>query len=160
MLANTGDAFVPQHWTTVTPASGWTILPGRFTDDQLTDIVGYHSGDGELWVGKFRYVGVEGYCWPLSAAPGEPIDFHLSSEGLVDVTYLRHDADAADVRSVEVHSEQTTPGVQPTPATAWRDGCGWTLVARNGRSLPTGSPGCTRRGARTSTATRPTSRSS
>ena len=109
----------------MSPPTGWSFLPGRFTDDPLTDVVGYHSGDGELWVGKFRYLGIEGYCWPLSAAPGEQIDFHLSSDGIVDVAYLRHVADADGVRSDQVGSDQTEPGVQPTPALAWRDGCGW-----------------------------------
>ena len=125
VLANVGDAFAPQQWANVTPPTSWSFLPGRFTDDPLTDVVGYHADDGELWVGKFRYLGVEGYCWPLSAAPGEQIDFHLSSDGIVDVTYLRHVADANGVRSDQVASGQAEPGVQPTPNLAWRDGCDW-----------------------------------
>ena len=96
-------ASIPQRWATVAPATGWTFLPGRFTDDELTDVVGYHAGAAAgCGSAASAALGIEGYCWPLSAAPGEQIDFHLSSEGTVDVVYARHVADATGVRSVPV----------------------------------------------------------
>ena len=149
--------FDPQRWANVTPATGWTFLPGRFTGDELTDVVGYHArrpaGCGS---GSFRTLGVEGYCWPLSAAPGESLDIHLSSEGELDVVYARHVADATGVRSVPVAAASCTPGVQATAAACvarWMRVVG---VHAASRSPTGGGRGSTRRAAGTSTATRPT----
>jgi hypothetical protein len=45
-------AFDFSQWATVTPPMGWTFAVGEFTGDGLIDVVGYHPGNGTLWVGR------------------------------------------------------------------------------------------------------------
>lgn len=65
---------------------------------------------------------LETYCWPLSAAPGEPIGLHLSTDAAsVDVEVAREGA----AREV-VWTASGIPGsFHETPSDASARGCGW-----------------------------------
>lgn len=39
-------------WATVTPAGGWNWSPVDVTGDGMLDLIGYHEGNGTLWVGR------------------------------------------------------------------------------------------------------------
>jgi len=83
------------------------------------DIGGAHIGSG------FVPESCAGYCWPLSAAPGEAIEFKVSSSGRSDVRFFRHKADVYGVVSVETGSTTFVPAVQAVPPEPDRYGCGW-----------------------------------
>jgi hypothetical protein len=67
-----------------------------------------------------------GYCWPLSAAPGETIDFHVASPSAYRVAYVRyHSAGGANL-GVKVGAAPDRPANPlPVPPLAWKTGCGW-----------------------------------
>jgi hypothetical protein len=67
---NTGGGFAFWKWGKVDPTSGWQFVAGPFDADLWADVVGYHPSNGTLWLGKSTVRPIEGYCWPLSAAPG------------------------------------------------------------------------------------------
>ena len=68
---------------------------------------------------------IEGYCWPLSAALGEVIEFKVSGTGSSQVTFFRHNANSSGVTSIPMGSTTFVPTVQSTNSEAWRYGCGW-----------------------------------
>ena len=71
---------------------------------------------------------MEGYCVPLSAAPGERIAFKTSTgETHVTVTYFRLKPDASGSPGVQMTSPFVIPGrVQSPPAASpWATNCGW-----------------------------------
>src|SRR5262249_36596522 len=47
------------------------------------------NGTGQKIGTGWMPAGLEGYCWPLSAAPGQTIEFKVSSASPYRVTYLR-----------------------------------------------------------------------
>ena len=64
---------------------------------------------------------LDGYCWPQSVAPGEPLDLHLSSAtGQVEVEVFRIGADRTPVWSGTVEA-----GDHAVPVDADSKGCGW-----------------------------------
>jgi len=68
---------------------------------------------------------IEGYCWPLSAAPGEVVSFMVSSSTDFSVTFARYERSGDSNTSIPVTSPMPVTGVeQPVPADAW-EGCGW-----------------------------------
>jgi hypothetical protein len=71
-------------------------------------------------------VPVEGYCWPLSASPGEPINFFVSAANTYILEYVRLTDLAEDGSGTPLISlgEQTAK-VQEIPVMAWQDGCDW-----------------------------------
>jgi hypothetical protein len=71
--------------------------------------------------------GIEGYCWPLSAAPGEVIAFYASGSGSHDVRFFRHTANAAGVRSIPMGTTTFVPVEQITNPIPWRKGSGWRI---------------------------------
>lgn len=44
--------FGATSWVTFEPANGWIFQAGDFTKDGYTDIVGYHSSDGSIYIGR------------------------------------------------------------------------------------------------------------
>ncbi|HXJ61423.1 MAG TPA: N,N-dimethylformamidase beta subunit family domain-containing protein [Verrucomicrobiae bacterium] len=68
---------------------------------------------------------IEGYCWPLSAAPGETIDFHVSGAGPTAVTFLRHSSTTLSVSSTPMGTATFFSSWQPTPSNVIANGCGW-----------------------------------
>jgi hypothetical protein len=98
----------------------WQFVVDVFDGDLWSDLVGYEPSSGTLWIGK-RPKPIEGYCWPLSAAPGEPVSFMLSADGSVNVNFRQyHTSGFAQVGSRTVRASS-----QEVPANAFRIGCGW-----------------------------------
>ena len=73
---------------------------------------------------------IEGYCWPLSDAPGEQISFFVSAvqEKPYLVAYLRlqQQPDGTYGTPLATPAPFQKPGrYQPSTDTAWKDGCRW-----------------------------------
>jgi ABC-2 type transport system ATP-binding protein len=70
---------------------------------------------------------IEGYCWPLSAAPGETLSFKVASPSAYSVRFVRFERFSGDQnRSVALTSPFSYLGALPaTPDSAWQNGCGW-----------------------------------
>jgi N,N-dimethylformamidase beta subunit-like, C-terminal len=69
---------------------------------------------------------IEGYCWPLSAFPGESINFFVSASYNYIFDYVRlTDLDENGSGTPLISKGEQTAFVQPVPDNAWRDGCGW-----------------------------------
>ena len=122
---NTGAGFVFWKWGTVDPASGWQFVAGVFDADLWADVVGYHPSNGTLWLGKSTVHPVEGYCWPLSAAPGESISFMVSGEGSSSAVFSRLISVDAAVTDIPMLTRNFDSSVQALPPMPWRTGCGW-----------------------------------
>lgn len=121
---NTTTGFVFWKCGNVTPVSDWQFVAGAFDTDAWTDVVGYHPSNGSLWMAKSTRA-IEGYCYPLSASPGEDISFMLSGEGESSAVFSRHISVGANVISYPVGVRSFDSTVQPLPAEVWRVGCGW-----------------------------------
>lgn len=122
---NTGSSFQFTRWATADPPDGWQFVPGNFNADVWGDLVGYRPGDGSVWVWTSHDRPIEGYCWPLSAAPGGTISFHTSGGGASTATFRRHTSTGNSVDSTTMHSVPFTSPAQDTPALPFRTGCGW-----------------------------------
>ncbi|HEX2913338.1 MAG TPA: N,N-dimethylformamidase beta subunit family domain-containing protein [Chloroflexia bacterium] len=69
---------------------------------------------------------VEGYCYPLSVSPGQTVDFKLSAGENYQVSYLRLKSQVDGIIGLPVADAfNQVAGLQPTPAEAWQNGCGW-----------------------------------
>jgi hypothetical protein len=122
---NTGNSFSFQQWGAVAPADGWQFAAGVFNADLWTDIAGYHSTSGTVWVGKSTPHPIEGYCWPLSAAPGETIQFMFSGEGPSHAVIQRNTSTSSAIDSVNVTTLDFVATTQTAPATVIEAGCAW-----------------------------------
>lgn len=123
---NGGGSFdFPEAWATVTPSAGWQFAAGSVNGDLFDDVVGIHPTDGSLWVGTSSARPIEGYCWPLSAAPGEVVTFFLSGTEESVAAVRRHTSTSAAVDSVDVQEVSFTATRQAVPPAPWRFGCGW-----------------------------------
>ena len=123
---NTGVGFALTELSPrLSPAEGWQVVAGSVNGDLWHDVIAYQPGNGSVWVGVSPTRPIEGYCWPLSARPGESISFHLSHDGDAVASIQRHTSTSETVDSTEVGSVTFTARHQVAPATAWRDGCGW-----------------------------------
>lgn len=92
-----------------------------------------HGGQGKQigsgWEFNRNTATVEGYCWPLSAAPGEKIDFKLSAREAYTITYVALVSQGKSAISVPKSGPTTmTAGLQSTPKDPWRVGCGWSTT--------------------------------
>jgi hypothetical protein len=115
-----------ESWGTAAPATGdWQLLAATFDGDLWSDVVGYLPDDSTLAVGRTAIKPIEGYCWPLSAAPGEVIAFRLSALGDGSVTYNRHRSLGVEPDPEWVGEDTFTAEFQPTPAGANSAGAGW-----------------------------------
>jgi N,N-dimethylformamidase len=75
--------------------------------------------------GAAKPVTIEGYAYPLSAAPGGTVKFMVSSHAPFDVTYLRlKEQPNGDLGEALLGPIAQAGGPQPMPATAW-EGAGW-----------------------------------
>jgi hypothetical protein len=123
---NSGGSFTfSEPWATVSPPSPWQLAAGSFDGDLWEDAVGYHSTDGSVWVAKSSLRPIEGYCWPLSVAPGESIAFRMSGTGMSTATFRRHVSTSATLSSVTMRTVPFTATRQAVPAAPWRFGCDW-----------------------------------
>jgi N,N-dimethylformamidase len=69
---------------------------------------------------------IEGYCAPLSVAPGGAVEFMISAQNDYSVTYLRLKRQADGSIGVPMLDRVDLKGAtQPIPPEAWRTGCGW-----------------------------------
>ena len=123
---NTGTNFTFRQWGNVGPAAGWQFVTGVFNADFWTDVAGYHPSNGGVWVGQSTLRPMEGYCWPLSASPGESIQFRLSGDGASTALVQRHTSTSNAIDAVDVMSLDFVAVAQPVPATAVQSGCEWT----------------------------------
>jgi len=80
---------------------------------------------GQGWFVSSQRASVEGYAWPLSAAPGERVGFHVSARTPYTVTYLRLKAFAGMVGPPVASPFAGAAIQQSAPPEAWQDGCGW-----------------------------------
>ncbi|WP_210481182.1 N,N-dimethylformamidase beta subunit family domain-containing protein [Naasia sp. SYSU D00948] len=115
-----------EAWATVNSSDAWQFATGSVTGDRWDDVVGYSPGNGSLWVGESSLRPIEGYCWPLSAAPGEVISFHMSGEGASVAEFQRHVSISAAVDGFPAGSQSFTATRQPVPPDPGRTGCAWT----------------------------------
>jgi hypothetical protein len=128
---NAGSAFVfTEQWATVTPSGNWQFVAGSANGDIWSDVIGYHPSNGTIWVGESSLRPIEGYCWPLSAAPGEEISFRLSGEGQSIAQFRRHTSTSSTVDSFPMDSVSFTSIHQMVPASPWRSGCNWNETFR------------------------------
>ncbi|MEZ4387017.1 MAG: DUF6605 domain-containing protein [Candidatus Krumholzibacteriia bacterium] len=69
---------------------------------------------------------LEGYAWPLSAAPGEAIAFQVSCPADYSVRYVgfQRSGDQNTAIPLTVATGQTAQ-LQAVPAQPWQTGCGW-----------------------------------
>ena len=126
---NTGSSFSFQKWGEITPIANWQFIAGRFDPD----LVGYHPSDGTVWYGRSGAASsskIEGYCWPLSAAPGEEISFKISGNGNSRAAFYRHLSTDETIESILMNgqTEIFTPfssSIQSIPAEVWSQGCNW-----------------------------------
>lgn len=114
-----------EQWDTAGPTTGWVFVPGLFTEDTWVDLLGYQTASGQLRLWRSTVRPVEGYCWPLSAAPGERISFMTSGGDECTATIQRHTSTSTQIESETVHQVAFTSPVQSTPAEPWHVGCGW-----------------------------------
>jgi hypothetical protein len=107
---------------TTSPLSGWSLRGGHFWRSDVGGVALYDSGSGSLFVSTLASTPL-GYAWPLSAAPGERIDFMASGAALQTARFYRHVSIAngvgpgaqAPVTSSEMGAHPFLPQVQPTP---------------------------------------------
>jgi FG-GAP-like repeat len=116
-------------WATLpSPIHGqWQLLAGHFFGDSRSDLVLYDATTGILWVGSDQQP-FEGYSWPLSVAPGGPIDFYVSGAGERRLQFSRFKGDADHPRRIGTEDHggaDFVPKVQFTNQRPWRDGAGW-----------------------------------
>lgn len=123
---NDGGRFeLTDSWATVAPPGGWQFTPGSVDGDLFEDAIGYHPDEGSAWVARSSVRPIEGYCWPLSAAPGEAIAFRMSGVGDSVASVRRHTSTSANVTSVPVQDVPFTATRQEVPESPWRFGCDW-----------------------------------
>ena len=124
--AATNFYVAPAPWGHVYPPSTYSIAPGDFTGDGKPDVFAYDSASGSVWVGQNEGLPPEGYAWPLSAAPGGTINFHVSGAATSTVTFLRHTTDTqGNVTSTPMGTAAFTPAVYPLHTGAWATDAGW-----------------------------------
>jgi hypothetical protein len=124
--ANQGDRFdLTEPSATALPAEGWQFVTSSVNGDGWDDVVGYQPANGSVWAGVSTVRPIEGYCWPLSARPGESISFHMSRGGESIATFQQHSSASETVDASAVGSMTFTAEHQVVSADPWRSGCGW-----------------------------------
>lgn len=106
--------------------AGWHFSPGIFHLDRFTDLIGIHN-NGMIGILRRDPRPIEGYCWPLSARPGEHIGFYISSFGNTTITFNRHRSFDTTVESIPMGTisfEGTLKTILHADTT--RYGYGWT----------------------------------
>ncbi len=74
---------------------------------------------------------IEGYCWPLSAFPGESVAFHVSSPSDYQARIVRFQRAADEFESIPLTDPLAIAAdVQVVPPEPWQSGCGWRTAFR------------------------------
>ena len=89
------------------------------------DIAGYQASNGVVSIGQSTLRPVEGYCWPLSAAPGATIQCMMSGQGASQALIQSHSSTSSAIDSVTMMTLNFDAVEQPLPAMSWQLGCGW-----------------------------------
>jgi hypothetical protein len=122
---NMGTSFSFDQWSSTNPIDGWTFVAAAFDDDLWTDIAGYQASTGVVSIGQSTLRPVEGYCWPLSASPGETIQFMISGQGSSQALIQSHSSVGNAIDSVTMTTLNFDAVEQPLPAMSWQLGCSW-----------------------------------
>jgi hypothetical protein len=86
--------------------------------------IGQQIGSG--WLFQAVTGSVDGYCFPISVAPGEMLEFKVSAGSDYQVRYLRLRLESDGTVGVPMAAPfAATRELQNIPAEPWRDGCGW-----------------------------------
>lgn len=122
------------------PYENWQYAAGDFDGSSDLDVVAYGWRPANFVQGaavgrlrifeQFTEQPAEGYAWPLSAAPGEQIDFMVSGTAKPNISFYRHRTSSD---GVNLESELAPPlipvtytsGIQPVSEEPWANGCGW-----------------------------------
>ena len=84
------------------------------------------NGAGQVIGSGWVIDSIEGYCWPLSGAPGETIDFYVSADTDFDLSFVRLDGQPADGVASPVGSPIPMTASPQVTAPDWvSGGCGW-----------------------------------
>jgi Tachylectin len=87
------------------------------------------EGRGQIVGHGWNAAQLEGYCWPLSAFPGETIDFHIAAPAGCQVDYLRLDAQPDGALGSAAGSPVNVPPVEQVTDPDWTsNGCGWSTT--------------------------------
>jgi hypothetical protein len=124
-------------WARVSEGS-WSFWPGDFSGKGRLDVLAYESKSGNVFVGRNTGLSPEGYAWPLSARPGETIEFMVSGLASSTVDFFKHTAGAEGVDSIPKRSTNFVPSFQPVQAHSWENGLVGKRASRS-RSHRTGS---------------------
>ena len=122
---NSGTSFSFEQCGNVAPVDGWQFLAGVFNGDLWTDVGRYRPSSGNVSVGESTVRPIEGYCWPLSASPGETVQFMVSGDGPTHAVIQRCTSTSRAVDTVDVMSLDFNSGPQLVPSDAVRSGCQW-----------------------------------
>jgi hypothetical protein len=69
---------------------------------------------------------IEGYCWPLSAVPGEIVSFYVSSPSEYSMRLVRFKREGDENEAIPLTIPHAfSAGVQAVPPQPWQTGCGW-----------------------------------
>jgi hypothetical protein len=100
--------------------------------------VGQEIGNGWLMQGQTS-AALEGYCTPLSAAPGQTIELKVSASAAYQVTVLRLKRQPDGTVGIPM-GPPVSLGANPqaVPPNAWQNGCGWATTLS--LTIPTGWP--------------------
>lgn len=127
------DRFIVRKWSSVEPKVNWRLLSGHFTEINRLDLFAYYPSEdasadvGSLWIGVNLYPPM-GYAWPISAAPGEKIQFMAS--GYLDsvVRFYRYGTREKSGDGILMESIATIASPRPQSfqfELPYRNGCGW-----------------------------------
>jgi hypothetical protein len=87
------------------------------------------NGIGQQVGSGWKTLSLEGYCWPLSAFPGETIEFNVSSPSPYQVSYVRLKTQPNGDPGVPVGASlNLDPNVQTTNPHWVSDGCDWAIT--------------------------------
>jgi hypothetical protein len=104
-------------------ATGWGQPDDPYVQHGECD----QSPDNPRW----QLIPLEGYCWPVSGAPGETIEFKLSSvldvENEVSIVRVQEEVPGYPASlGIPTPVVKRVAGVyQPSNENSWRDGCDW-----------------------------------
>ena len=134
---NQNGSFALSGWTTLSPASGWTLDSGRFNGDSRSDLLAYHPSDGTLWVLRSTGTGFAPELWStVSPSSGWALDAAdvcrlpastpclFEGDGLDDVV-LHHPSDGGIAVGRNSGSGSFTFG---TPVYTTNPLSGWSLL--------------------------------